>query len=67
MKKYNSDHRRLRVRDCNGARYMLLFFSVVYLESQPPIQSIVATLELRDLSREKSRQVKGVAKDSSRI
>ena len=57
MKKYNSGHRRLRRRDCDGARYMLLFFSVVFTYgSRPPIQSIVATLELRGLSREK-RQV----------
>ena len=30
MKKYNSGHRRLRRRDCDGGRQMLLFFSVVF-------------------------------------
>ena len=57
MKKYNSGHRRLRRRDRDGARQMLLFFSVVLFRKIGPLFKVSATFELRGLLHKKSREV----------
>ena len=65
MKKYNPGHRRLRRRDRDGARQMLLFFSVVLFREIGPLFKVSATLEFRGLlhkEREEELRKKALSK-----